>query len=84
MSIVLWNLGWAVICPHTMSIGMGAVEERTIMDGDLEFVRRADAIMLLDQWHHSEGSQAEYELAASLNKDIYFETDYRNSEIPKP
>lgn len=70
----LWLKGWAVICPHTSSIFMDGpdIAAGIFLNGDLEIIRRVDAVLMLDGWERSEGSRGEYALAVELGKDIYF------------
>ena len=70
----LWIDGWAVICPHANSIFMDGEEtDGLFLKGDLEIVRRCDAIYMLTNWEQSEGARGEYELARNLDLEVYFE-----------
>jgi hypothetical protein len=78
----LWQLGWVVICPHknTAHFG-GACDDKVWLEGDLELLRRSDAIYLLSRWQQSVGACAEYELARELGKVIH-EEDF--TPFPRP
>ena len=69
----LWLKGWAVICPHANSIFMDGpdIPAQTFIDGDLEIVRRCDALYLLRGWEHSKGAMMELQLAEALEMPIY-------------
>ena len=69
----LWRKGWVVICPHTNTIFMDGPDlpGETFIRGDLELVRRCDAVFLLPNWERSEGARIEWQHAESLGKDIY-------------
>ena len=70
----LWQKGWAVICPHTNSMFMGSMlANEVFMQGDLEIVRRCDAIYMLSNYKDSEGALRELELAKELGLKIYYE-----------
>lgn len=61
----LMRLGYAVICPHTMTAGWereGLTYEQFIA-ADLEIVRRCDAVLLLPGWEDSKGALAEKAMA---------------------
>uniref|UniRef100_A0A6M3KYH8 DUF4406 domain-containing protein n=1 Tax=viral metagenome TaxID=1070528 RepID=A0A6M3KYH8_9ZZZZ len=73
-AVKLWDKGFAVICPHTNSFFMGSrLGDTHFLEGDLEIVRRCDAMYLLAGWAESEGAQAEFRLAHELGLEILFE-----------
>ncbi len=75
-----WVKGWAAICPHknTAHFG-GACEDRVWLEGDLELLRRCDAVLMIEGWERSEGARGEYALAVEMGKDVYFgEVPYAN------
>ena len=75
----LWHEGWAVICPHTNTMFMGSMlsGEDSIMfiEGDLEIVKRCDAIYMLKGWEKSEGAEMELDVASERGLDVYYEED---------
>src|SRR3990167_258199 len=48
----VWQMGGGALCPHKNSGGLGG-------EGDLELLRRCDAIYLITDWQSSAGVQAE-------------------------
>ena len=74
-AIKLWQEGWAVICPHKNTAHFGGLcPDDTWLEGDLEILKRCDAVYFLSNWQESEGAEAEYNLAVKLNKELLFET----------
>jgi len=72
----LWHKGWAVICPHTNTMFMGETKPDLIfLAGDLEILKRCDAIYMLRGWGASEGAKCELNQARSDGLMIYYE-DY--------
>ena len=72
----LWYKGWAVICPHMNTAFMGGDnDELMFIEGDLEIVRRCDAIYMLDGAHLSLGATEELKLAIELGLKKYFECE---------
>ena len=72
----LWHLGWAVICPHTNTMFMGETKPDLIfLAGDLEMLKRCDAIYMLSGWDTSEGAISEFDQAARDGLEIYYEED---------
>lgn len=73
-AIGLWAKGWAVICPHKNTAHFGGamgITDDVWLKGDLEILRRCDAIYLLRNWKESTGARAELKLAKELGLDIY-------------
>jgi len=75
VALEVWRMGAACICPHknTAFFG-GAAEDRVWLEGDLEMVRRCDAIICTDGWKASSGSRGEVELARSLGIPVFENT----------
>ena len=73
-ALKLWQQNWAVICPHANTIFMdGEDTDGVFLKGDLEIVRRCDAIYMLDNWEASKGAMGEYALAKDLDLEVYYE-----------
>jgi len=73
----LWEKGWAVVCPHTNSMFMGGLDGRSdeaFIEGDLEIVKRCDAIFMLNGWLLSEGARQENQTADGRLR-LYFESE---------
>ena len=71
---ILWLKGWAVICPHANSIFMdGCHTDKMFLKGDLEIIRRCDAIYMLNNYEASHGALVELELAQELGLEIFYE-----------
>lgn len=65
----VWEMGAAVLCPHKNTEDMeGVVELTGLLEGDFEFVRRSDAVLMLSGWHLSLGAQLERDVA--IREDI--------------
>ena len=73
-AIKLWREGYAVITPHlnTAFFG-GSCPDETWLKGDLEILKRCDAIYLLSGWGSSQGAREELKLADSLGLEVLFE-----------
>jgi Domain of unknown function (DUF4406) len=76
----LWLKGWAVICPHTNTILMDGPEfpAKVFLDGDIEILKRCDAILMLPRWLESVGAMGEYNAARECGMTIYLDLD----EVP--
>lgn len=73
-ALEVWRMGAAPICVH--AAGRFYDEEEARRDGwleaDLELVRRADAVLLVDGWDVSEGAQGEKREAERLGLPAFY------------
>jgi len=76
VALMLWRDGWVVFCPHknTAHFG-GACPDEVWTEGDLEILRRCDAVCLTEDWEDSGGAMREYDEAMKLGLPIYIEDD---------
>ena len=72
VALEVWRAGAACICPHknTAFFG-GAADDRVWLEGDLEIIRRCDAIVLVEGWQNSTGTLAEIKLASELGLPVF-------------
>jgi hypothetical protein len=60
----LWKMGHTPICPHLNSALLdGIVPDQRFLDGDIEILKRCDAIVLMPGWRKSEGARKEFDIA---------------------
>lgn len=60
----IWRMGAVALCPHKNTAHFdGFLPDEIWLDGDLELLRRCDAVYLLPRWKQSEGAYAEWEEA---------------------
>lgn len=65
IALRVWRAGFAALCPHTNTrFFQGAAEDKVWLEGDLEMLRRCDAMVLVPNWESSSGTRAEVEFAA--------------------
>ena len=73
-ALVAWRDGWATLCPHKNCAGFehaAGIPYETWIQGDLELLRRSDAICMVGTWTESQGALREYRLARALGMPIY-------------
>ena len=76
VAVKLWQMGYAVICPHkNTSLLDGLCDDDVWMKGDLELLRRSDCIVLISGWRKSEGSNEEVREAVKRNIPVFFWRD---------
>lgn len=76
-AIELWKQGWVVICPHknTACFG-GCLPDDTWLMGDLEILKRCDAIFMLPGWENSEGARVEHTVAHDLGLKTFYHHEW--------
>lgn len=67
----LWKAGYAVICPHSNSALFSSVPEESFIDGDIEILKRCDAVVLVPEWEESTGTLSEIEVAIANGIPVY-------------
>ena len=72
LAIAVWQLGAACICPHknTALLG-GCCPDSVWLEGDLEMLRRCDAVICTDDWQRSEGARNEVAEARRLEIPVF-------------
>jgi hypothetical protein len=76
IAIKLWELGYAVFCPHLNTSHFELDCKATYDDfikGDLEIVERCDLIVMLSGWKDSPGAIRERQTALEVGIPIYYE-----------
>jgi len=66
----LWEAGFTVHCPHKNTERFGGARglpDHVWLDGDLETIKRCDAVLLMPGWESSEGTKLEKEYAYANN-----------------
>ena len=67
----VWAMGGMAFCPHMNSAFMGGItDNQNFYEGDIEMLKRCDAIYLITCWQDSWGASREKELAEKLGMTI--------------
>lgn len=75
-AIELWKQGYAVICPHMNTAHFdGILPDETWLNGDIEIMKKCDAIYFLKTWRQSAGAKAEYQIALEHGIECIFEPE---------
>lgn len=70
-----WKLGYAVICPHLNAANFdGASEENIWLSGDIEIMKRCDAVIAMGTWENSSGAKEEIRIAKELGIEVVYDT----------
>lgn len=69
-----WLAGAAVICPHANTrFFHGSGPDSIYLEGDLEILRRCDAVLLTPDWESSTGARAEVLRARELGLKVLYD-----------
>lgn len=72
IALELWVAGAAVICPHKNTAFFdGAAEDSVWLTGDLEMLRRCDAIVMVPGWEKSVGAVDERREALAHGLEVF-------------
>jgi hypothetical protein len=72
LALEVWRLGAAAICPHANTrFFQNAAPDEVWLKGDLEMLRRCDAVILTPDWIRSSGVRAEVEEANRLCLPVF-------------
>jgi len=67
LALAVWRMGAACLCPHANTAHFQeAAPDDVWLAGDLELMRRCDAVLLSPRWRESKGAIAEREHAEML------------------
>lgn len=71
-ALSVWKAGMVALCPHmnTAFFG-GACADEVWLLGDLELMRRCDAVLLVEGWERSSGTKAEVNLAKREGTPVF-------------
>jgi len=76
LALRVWKAGAACVCPHLNTALLdGAADDSVWLSGDLEIIRRSDALVLVEGWERSNGTREEIALARSLGLPVFVEFD---------
>ena len=73
-ALCVWKFGGVALCPHKNTAGFGGawgMPDRIWLDGDLELIRRCDAVWMIPGWQSSSGARGEKEFAESLGIPVF-------------
>lgn len=76
VSLAIWKLGAVALCPHAnTALFDGEADDSVWLQGDLELLRRCDAVVTLREFALSFGAKAERDFAIALGLPIFYAGD---------
>ena len=72
LALEVWKMGAAAICPHTNTrFYQGAAPDEVWLRGDVEIMKRCDAVVLVSGWQASSGTQVEIKEAEKAGIPVF-------------
>lgn len=76
LSLEVWRLGAAALCPHTNTrFFQGAAPDEVWLRGDLEMLSRCDAILMTPDWQRSSGARVEESFAREHGIAVFYDLE---------
>lgn len=77
LALDVWRTGCAAICPHANTrFFEGECHDEVWLDGDLEILRRCDAVVMTRDWEKSKGATEERAAAKRMCIPVFYEADF--------
>lgn len=73
-SLEVWKRGHAALCPHSNTMfftGADGCDDHVWLTGDIELMRRCDAVWAIEGWEQSFGAKQEVEIAKALGIPVF-------------
>lgn len=72
----VWAAGFVALCPHLNTAPFqGSLDDAIWLEGDLELLRRCDAVLMTEDWRMSVGAQAEHDYAQAHGMPVFYTLD---------
>jgi nucleoside 2-deoxyribosyltransferase len=72
LALKVWRMGAAAICPHANTRFFDkAAPDEVFLEGDLEILRRCDAVLLTSDWAKSRGAIHEKHVAEAAGIPVF-------------
>lgn len=73
LALLVWQYGAVALCPHLNTAHFqGALPDEAWLDGDLELLKRCDAVLVVPFWQDSKGTCREIEFAKQHNIPVFY------------
>lgn len=72
LALEVWRMGAVALCPHANTAHFqGALPDDVWLEGDLEMMRRCDAVLLMPRWRGSRGAVEEAKEAKQAGLPVF-------------
>lgn len=74
VALEVWRLGAAALCPHGNTFCFqGAANDKIWLEGDIELMKRCDAVLMTPDWARSSGATAERDEAVHAGIPVFYD-----------
>jgi hypothetical protein len=85
LALEVWRAGAACLCPHTNTrFFQNAAPDHLWLDGDLELLRRCDAVLMTPDWERSSGARAEHDFAKTHGVEVFYDIEALKTWLSVP
>lgn len=72
-ALAVWRMGAVALCPHANTMFFqNAAPDNVWLDGDIELLKRCDAVVVTENWSKSSGAKAEVAEAIKLGIPVLY------------
>lgn len=76
LALEVWRMGKVALCPHSNTMFFqNAAPDHVWLDGDLELLKRCDAVLMTPDWERSSGARAEHAFALKLGLPVFYDVE---------
>lgn len=76
LALECWKAGFATICPHSNTrFFQGAAPDEVWLKGDLDILKRCDAIIMTPDWKRSSGARSEHRVARYNKIPVFYDLE---------
>jgi hypothetical protein len=73
LALEVWRLGAVAVCPHANAMFFqNAAPDAVWLAGDIELMKRCDAVIFTADWMLSSGARAEQKIAEDLGMPLFY------------
>lgn len=87
LALEVWKTGHAALCPHANTMffqDADGIVDDVWLEGDLEMLRRCDAVLVTPDWQRSSGARAEVAKASEWGIPVFFNIEQLKAWLDDP
>ena len=83
LALKVWQAGYVSLCPHANTrFFQGSAPDEVWLKGDLELLKRCDALLTVSGWQFSTGAREEVRFALESQIPVYYSLEELKSGLP--
>lgn len=87
LALEVWKLGHAALCPHANTMffqDADGTEDDVWLEGDLEMLKRCDAVLVTPDWQRSSGARTEVAKASEWGIPVFTTVEHLKAWLDDP